>query len=84
MSYNIFMHQVLFLNNIVLTSFTQKHYYNVMKQKVENLDFGDVTKRQQLRQRLNCKSFKWFLETIHPEQVFFVKSESFAFFQSLF
>ncbi|CAL8362446.1 unnamed protein product [Arctogadus glacialis] len=29
--------------------------------------FGDVTARLQLRQKLGCKSFKWFLETIYPD-----------------
>uniref|UniRef100_A0A8C5APE3 Polypeptide N-acetylgalactosaminyltransferase n=1 Tax=Gadus morhua TaxID=8049 RepID=A0A8C5APE3_GADMO len=29
--------------------------------------FGDVTARLQLRQKLGCKSFKWFLDTIYPD-----------------
>ncbi|CAN0229629.1 unnamed protein product [Bubo scandiacus] len=40
------------------------HAYHLV---LKNLDVGDLTQQIQLRKKLRCKSFRWYLENIYPD-----------------
>lgn len=45
-----------------------KKYFFLNRPSAETAEYGDVSERVALRQRLKCKSFKWYLDNIYPEQ----------------
>lgn len=44
------------------------HFFFEAKPKAAQVDLGDLTGRIELRQRLGCKSFQWFLDNVYPEK----------------
>ncbi|KAF4025527.1 hypothetical protein G4228_017477 [Cervus hanglu yarkandensis] len=48
-----------------MDEFKELYYHRNPQARLE--PFGDVTERRQLRAKLGCKDFKWFLNTVYPE-----------------
>lgn len=42
----------------------KEHLYRRDPEKYENIDAGDLTKQLAIREKLQCKPFKWFIENI--------------------
>jgi len=44
-----------------------KKFYFASQPSARYATFGDIRERVALRKKLQCKSFKWFLDTVYPE-----------------
>lgn len=44
-----------------------KGFYFSLNPAARKIEKGDLTERKLLRENLQCKSFRWYLETIYPE-----------------
>ncbi|XP_048366306.1 polypeptide N-acetylgalactosaminyltransferase 11 isoform X2 [Sphaerodactylus townsendi] len=44
-----------------------KEQYFALRPELRNRSYGNITDRVELRKKLNCESFKWYLDNIYPE-----------------
>ncbi|XP_039597424.1 polypeptide N-acetylgalactosaminyltransferase 16 [Polypterus senegalus] len=44
-----------------------KQYYYAARPSAQGKAFGSISERLELRRKLNCHSFQWYLENVYPE-----------------
>ena len=74
----IYLCNALPMINVLCTLSPEYHVINCLCTSLcsglQTADAGDVSERKELRKRLQCKSFKWFLDNVYPEK--FIPDES--------
>ena len=54
-----------------------KRFFYMHRADLKGKDVGDLSERHAIKDRLGCKSFRWFLETVYPHK-FIMDEQSIA------
>ena len=62
--------QIVVKNNLRLAEAWMDEYkeqYYSKRPDIRGRNYGDISDRLAIREKLHCKSFKWYLENVYPE-----------------